>query len=674
MLEKISFIFLSLLFTLNSFSQKGVITGTVKDITTGETLIGANVLIGAGQGTVADIDGNFSIEADYGEYELAISYVGFEQITKKVTVDRKLVFVNFEMKNITLTEVEVIADVARSRETPVAFTTVLPAQIEEELASQDLPMILNSTPGVYATQQGGGDGDARITIRGFNQRNVAVMIDGIPVNDMENGWVFWSNWFGLDAVTRSIQVQRGLGASKIAIPSVGGTMNILTKGIDNKKSISIKQEVRSDGYYRTSLGYNSGRLDNGWGYTFAGSFKRGDGWADQTFTKGWFYFGKIEKMAGKHLFSLTAMGAPQKHGQRSYKQPIGTYSTNFLSDLTDDQGAIDTLAFPDMGYTYNPNWGYIDRYTIVDNGDTVHAKKEATLEKLNYYHKPQFSLKDFWNISDKFHLSNILYLSVGRGGGTGNLGGFPIDENGQVNYQAAYDANAYGKFNKYSSSEQFSSSILRSSINNHIWYGYLSTLNYQLNDTLTFSGGVDLRYYKGEHYRIVYDLLGGDVYFDNNNMNQSNNIKRQGDKIDYHNDGLVKWGGLFAQAEYKTALISAFLNISGAYTGYKRIDYFKRKDLVLTDTLVKEAVGYAEVYYHGTDSVPYYSESPEARYAQTDWKWIPGFTVKGGANYNLNERMNLFFNLGYLSKTQRFDNVIDRNNKFFRDTENAFAS
>ena len=111
------------------------------------------------------------------------------------------------------------------------------------MADQDLPMLLNSTPGVYATQQGGGDGDARINIRGFNQRNVAVMIDGIPVNDMENGWVYWSNWFGLSSVTSNTQVQRGLGASKIAIPSVGGTMNIITKGISNKAGGMVKQSV-----------------------------------------------------------------------------------------------------------------------------------------------------------------------------------------------------------------------------------------------------------------------------------------------------------------------------------------------------------------------------------------------------------------------------------------------
>ena len=71
------------------------------------------------------------------------------------------------MSTQILDEVQVVSDIARSRETPVAFSNISPKKIEEELAGQDIPMILNSTPGVYATQSGGGDGDARISIRGF---------------------------------------------------------------------------------------------------------------------------------------------------------------------------------------------------------------------------------------------------------------------------------------------------------------------------------------------------------------------------------------------------------------------------------------------------------------------------------------------------------------------------
>ena len=120
---------------------------------------------------------------------------------------------------IAMSALEVLA--SRADETsPVAYTNVSKEEMEVRLGSQDIPMILNTTPSVYATQQGGGAGDARINVRGFNQRNVAVMINGVPQNDMENGWVYWSNWSGLDAVTSNIQVQRGLGASSMAAAAI----------------------------------------------------------------------------------------------------------------------------------------------------------------------------------------------------------------------------------------------------------------------------------------------------------------------------------------------------------------------------------------------------------------------------------------------------------------------
>jgi iron complex outermembrane recepter protein len=231
-------ILLIALLPLQLFSQ-GVVEGVVKDALTGESLIGVNIVYGSGKGTVTDIDGRYSVTLEKGSYEIKASYVGYETQSKRVDVTGAVITLDFEMKTIMLSEVEVIGDMARSRETPVAFSTIKPLKLEEELASQDIPMILNTTPGVYATQQGGGDGDARINIRGFSQRNVAVMIDGIPVNDMENGWVYWSNWFGLDLVTQRIQVQRGLGASKLALPSVGGTMNIVTAGMQQKRQVKI---------------------------------------------------------------------------------------------------------------------------------------------------------------------------------------------------------------------------------------------------------------------------------------------------------------------------------------------------------------------------------------------------------------------------------------------------
>ena len=185
------------------------LSGNVYDKSSEIPLIGANVFVNDKFITATNVKGEYSfLIENKTKYKIEVSFVGYKAIIKEIKTEKDKYEMNFYLSNKTLDEISVVADLAIDRKTPVAFSTINAKKIENELASQDIPMILNSTPGVYATQQGGGDGDARITIRGFNQRNVAVMIDGVPVNDMENGWVYWSNWFGLDAVTSNIQVQR----------------------------------------------------------------------------------------------------------------------------------------------------------------------------------------------------------------------------------------------------------------------------------------------------------------------------------------------------------------------------------------------------------------------------------------------------------------------------------
>ena len=705
----ISSLFLILSFSV--FAQTGTVRGVVKDAVTGETLLGANIIYGPGQGIAADLDGAFELDLATGTYTLQFSYVGYETLERTVTVQAgKSVDLKINLKTTTLSEVEVVADVAIARETPVAFSNITPKQVQRELASQDLPMVLNSTPGIYATQQGGGDGDARINIRGFSQRNVAVMIDGVPVNDMENGWVYWSNWFGLDAITQKMQVQRGLGASKLAIPSVGGTINILTKGIEQKKSFRVKQEAGNNGFLRTTVGANSGRLDNGWGFTFAGSYKRGDGWVDNTWTEGWFYYFKIDKQLGNHNISLTGFGAPQEHAQRSWKMSIPDHDAEYGRDLFEgsedlynvmvahNQGDIededldqdlevigedrdsynqalenfvDTTDALNYGIRYNQHWGVLDRYDIIDN-DTIRNGEERVTERKNYYHKPQFSLKDFWRINEKVYWSNVLYLSLGNGGGTSlSDSSPPRDEQGRIDFQRIYDANAFGPFSidpTYSDTEHKSSDILRSSINNHRWWGWVSTFTYNQSDRFIHSGGLDFRSYVGEHYREVYDLLGGDYYVDNSNSNAASPVRREGDKISYHNDARVNWGGGFYQLEYKEGLWAAFVNVSASMSGFQRIDYFRKKDLVLSDTTMHEAIGYQDtIEYNGQF---YHTNSEETRFATTDWVWIPSFTFKTGAKYNINEQNSVYANIGYLSRAPRFSNVFYFDNRKFQNIEN----
>ena len=662
---KVRITFFLFLFSIGSvFAQTGTINGKITDKNTGESLIGVNVVYGVGKGTVSDIEGNYSLQLEYGKYELIVSYVGFEKETKSVTINSSKKTLNFQLKYKTLVEVEIVGDIAKTRETPVAFSTIEAKKLDEELASQDIPLLLNSTPGVYATQQGGGDGDSRINIRGFNQRNVAVMLDGIPVNDMENGWVYWSNWFGLDVVMQKTQVQRGLGASKLAIPSVGGTINIQTKGIGAKKRIVLKQEVGGDGYLRSSVGFTSGQLKNGWGITAAGSYKRGNGWVDNTWTKGWFYFLRIDKDLGKHRLSIKAMGAPQSHGQRSYKKSIAEFDSTYAINNGVDYEDFLSGKPVNLGRKYNPNWGVIDRYTLDSDGNKISNGVENLTEKMNYYHKPMFSISDFWNVNDKLYISNIAYLSIGNGGGTGLENSTSTLPNGQIDFQTLYDANYNGYFNP----DQISSAILRTAKNNHFWYGLLSTFNYAFNDNLEISGGLDLRSYKGEHYREIYDLLGGKYFIlDNENQNESTDKKKYiGDIIGYHDDGLVRWGGLFGQLKYTTSLITVHLNVTASYCGYNRIDYFKPKVLDLGDTTFNISYNTSVEYGGEIYDINSNGLTPNT----TGWNWIPGGTIKGGVNYNLNGNMNIFINTGYISKAPRFNNVYDYNNTLFREIKN----
>ncbi|NOY38060.1 MAG: TonB-dependent receptor plug domain-containing protein [Chlorobi bacterium] len=625
------------------FAQQGTVRGVVTDQSTGETLIGANILAEDGSGTVTDVDGSFVLTLTPGKQTLRISYVGYEPRNITVTVGQKDVYITISLKTLTINEVQVVADVARNRQTPVAFTNVLPAKIKEELGGRDIPLILNSTPGVYATQQGGGDGDARITIRGFNQRNIAVMIDGIPVNDMENGWVYWSNWFGLDQVTRTIQVQRGLGASKLALPSVGGTLNILTMGIRNKRELSVKQEITSEGKIRSSVGYTSGKLPGGWGITLAGSYKRGQGWVDHTFSEGWFYYAKIDKRTGAHILTFSAMGAPQHHEQRSYKRAIATYNLDYARKLGIDVDVTDSLGnflyrpkIYDKGIGYNQHWGQLKRDRF--NPD---APLEGLSERVNIYHKPQFSLRDFWRVSNKLTLSNIAYLSLGTGGGdrpahsireTMLIQDPDSSRYGEIDWQSIYDANAkptqtpfgpvYPIDNRYSDSLYVSYNYMTRQHNDHIWTGLLSTFNLTPSDNLKIAGGVDLRQYTGIHYTTITDLLGGDYAVDKSDLRNNYDtdsslaMKYPGDTTRYYYKGLVNWGGLFFQTEYTGNGYSFFINLTSAINGYKKIDYFANRN--------------------------------------SGWFWKPGFTIKAGGNYNLSPRSNIYLNTGFLSKVRAY--------------------
>jgi len=304
------------------------LTGTVVD-ETNEPLPSASVVVkGTTNGTSTDFDGKFTLSSNASSGVVIISFVGYKN--KEVTFSSSktnLGTIKLEEDGSILDEIIVTAtSFAIDRKTPVAVSTLRAADIERKLGTQEFPEILKSTPGVYATKTGGGFGDSRITLRGFNSENVAVMINGVPVNDMENGRVYWSNWAGLSDVTSAMQVQRGLGASKVAVPSIGGTINILSKTTDVTKGGSISMTHGNDGYQKIGATVSTGLMDNGFAATIALSKVSGEGYVDGAQFSGYNYFVNFSKQLNdSHKLSFTAFGAPQRHGQRQNRSTIETY-------------------------------------------------------------------------------------------------------------------------------------------------------------------------------------------------------------------------------------------------------------------------------------------------------------------------------------------------------------
>ena len=632
----------------------GTVKGIVKDSDTGDPLIGANVLLkGTGMGASSDLDGFFLLsDVPTGDYQLEVLYVGYEKYSSTINVNDTPVELTIVLKPMVYSgkEITVLADRA-DRATPVAYSDVGKQDMEARLGSQDIPLVLNTTPSVYATMQGGGAGDARINIRGFNQRNVSVMINGVPVNDMENGWVYWSNWDGLGDASSSIQVQRGLSAVNLATPSIGGTMNIITDPTAQSSGLKYKQEFGNDGFLKSTVSANSGLINDKFALSGTIVRKVGDGVIDKTWTDAWaYYFGGSLILNKNNRLELYALGAPQRHGQNLYKQNIAVYSESFAKDLDDyDPDAL--TKFNESYATasgakywteprrYNQNWGPVDpSYKGKQwwNGkEHDRYSSDFINERENYYHKPQVNLNWYSKPTEKLGLFSTVYYSGGKGGGTGTLGHIKWDYskpsrtpdwNATITQNTASDT-AFG--------------ILRNSVNQQWTIGAISKANYKVNETIKLTGGIDWRTAEIEHFREVRDLLGGKFYYstDSDFWTTAERNRKLGDKVAYYFTNTVDWFGTFGQAEFKSGPLAGY-----GMGGYSMIKY------TYTNHFKKAADG-SELY------------------AETDW--IKGFQAKGGASYQLSDELNAFGNAGYVSKVPIFDNVIsDRDGTKAEDPKN----
>ncbi|MFD2551294.1 TonB-dependent receptor domain-containing protein [Bizionia sediminis] len=631
-MKKITRLFFATAFLISAIAMaQSTVTGTIMDAEMNAPLPGANIIEeGTTNGVSSDFDGNFTIKTERTNTVLVISYVGYE--TKKVTVTGSQSIGNIVLSsNNTLEEVVIVGsgviDLAEERATPIAVSTIKRAEIQERaVGNVEVSEIVKNTPSVYISGQT-GFGDSQMFLRGFDQTNIAVLLNGQPVNGMEDGRVYWSNWSGIADVANGVQLQRGLGSSKLAISSVGGTMNLIMKSTDRNKGGFVRFMGGNDSYFKGTVSYDTGLSEKGWSFSvLLDHWQAHRKWAQGTFGSGQTYFLSAGyKPNENHTFNVLLTGAPQQHGQR------WSQSKETLENTP----------------KFNQHWGYTEGL----NG--TQYSKGIESERTNYYHKPVFNFNWDWNISEKSELATVAYASWGRGGGTGDRGRGRIrTADGQIDYfaieqQALANDNGIGN----ESGERNTSYIRRSSVNNHAWYGLVTSFNHEITDELSFNVGADVRLYRGDHFRQVADFYGltgwandrpdGAVVtqsFDPKPWASLFDFADEGQRIDYDYSENINYQGAFGQIEYANDNFSVFFQGAVSNQSYQREGRFEGEGLGKSDKLDKL-----------------------------------GYNLKGGVSYAIDPNSSrIYLNAGFYSRQPFLDNIfkdIRSSNDIFKNPE-----
>ncbi len=239
-----------------------VLRGRVTD-SDGAPLAGASVVItGTNTGVITGTDGTYSIAGlPEGSYSIRFSFIGYEPQIRTVNLENDIILDIVLEEKALMTEDVIIKATRAGEHAPLAYTNISREVIMKQNTGQDLPFLLSLTPSLVETSEAGnGIGYTSLRIRGTDASRINVTIDGIPLNDAESQQVFWVDLPDLASSVDNIQVQRGVGTSSNGAGAFGASINIQTKGIENKPFAEINSSAGSFNTFKNSLSAGTGLL------------------------------------------------------------------------------------------------------------------------------------------------------------------------------------------------------------------------------------------------------------------------------------------------------------------------------------------------------------------------------------------------------------------------------
>jgi iron complex outermembrane receptor protein len=373
------------------------LAGRVVDARTGEPIPDANIRITqTGHAAATEVNGEFDFaNLPDGSIELVITHIAYRPWRR--TAPAESMPPEMRLQPIIHEEQGIVVTTNRALrgESPVAFENITTEEIRRSYYAQDVPMLLTQAPGVYASSDNGnGIGYSYLSIRGFSQRRVSVLINGVPLNDPESHEVYWIDLPDLPENTQDIQIQRGVGTTLYGSNSIGGTVNLLTSQLSPIRTIMVNSGLGSYDTRKFSVALNSGLIDGR--HAMYGRFSRivSDGYREGAWTDLWSYFLSAARYDEKWTNRVNIFGGPEKT-HLSYK------------------GIPRRFIDGDTSFVWN-----VDGIELSPVGDVEEDRRFNPLqweEETDNFNQPQYQLLTEYRPNDNWTFENTLYYIKGSG-------------------------------------------------------------------------------------------------------------------------------------------------------------------------------------------------------------------------------------------------------------------
>ncbi len=632
------------LLAFNAFTQSIIIKGNVKALTPSEQVEGLQVLLEKNQATgTTDANGGFEMEVpNAGSETLIISRDGRELGRHSFQIQAPIT----DLGSIELSNP--VNDIVANDAIPTV--TLTDNDFDENEDDFQFSSLLTASRDVFLSTASFTFGTRRFRIRGLNADDYEYYINGMPINELEAGRVAFNSWSGLNDVTRRGDAHLGLTPAYYSFGGLGGSVHINMRASQQRAQKRISFSRASISYKnRIMATYSTGWLKNDWAFSVSGSHR----WADEGYIEGafydaWAYYASAQKKINdKHLLNLSVFGTPTERGRASA-------SVQEMYDLADDN-------------YYNPNWGY-------QNGKKRNAR-------IGRFHQPMAILTHDWDIDEGSSLVTAVGFQQGINSSSAldwynatdprpdyyrKLPSYIASRSSaevagqvanllrsnkelrQLNWHRFYDVNRDSPFTVKDANgvqgNTVSGNLSRYIVEDRHYdsqkINFYSNLQKTLSDQFTLNGGLSYQYFKGENYKELEDLLGGDFYVDydefaerdfpdddgsrQNDLNHPNRVLAEGDQFGYSYDSDIHKAGAWLQGQWGIGRWEPFLAANVSNTRFWRTGNFRN------------------------------GKFPDSSFGEGEKQSFTNYGVKGGLTYTIDGRNYVYANATYRTRAPYF--------------------